>query len=153
VHTNIGSEPLLSLCGGGWALTRSRLVNWRTRTVARIMGLPPSFTLLAARALSNGFWMALRANGAETLWHVDFSGVMTRVGTYGALPPNTMVNNVELGGRLDSTGRLFQVGSDSTTTFSDLVVMKRVGQPSTIVYSEATNPLVKIHFSMLVTGP
>jgi hypothetical protein len=37
--------------------------------------------------------------------------------------------------------------------FVDVIVRQEVGGTSDVVYSEATNPVVKIHVSTLITGP
>lgn len=146
-----GNDTVLAFGSVGWALTRTRVINWRLSSAGLITGLPSSMTLLAARwSPPDGFWLALRTNGVEELWRVDLAGVATKSGTFGAQPPNTTASG---GGRFDSAGRLFQAVNDTSAAFQDVVLMKEIGQPTVVVYTEATNPLVKIHISSLVTGP
>ncbi|MBL8912072.1 MAG: hypothetical protein JNM17_15360 [Archangium sp.] len=151
VAHNAGSDTVLAFGATGWALTRTRVINWKLPSTGLITGLPASMTLLAARwSPPDGFWLALRSNGVDELWRIDLAGVATKSGTFGASPPNTTAS---VGGSLDSAGRLFQAVNDTSAAFRDVVLMKEIGQPTVVVYTEATNPLVKIHISSLVTGP
>lgn len=150
VHTNLNNDSLLALGTAGLAFSATRIVDWKTMTQTMIVGLPPSPDILAVRwAAPDAFFVAI-AGASDELWRVSTSGVATRVGAYGALPPNTARS---FGARLDGSGRLFHEGRDTTQTFTDIVVQREVGAPSVVVYTETTNPLVKLHISSLVTGP
>ena len=54
--------------------------------------------------------------------------------------------------RLDSSGNLFQEGY-GPATFEDVVIYRGLNGFSEVVYTEATNPAVKLHISSLITGP
>jgi hypothetical protein len=118
--------------------------------IQKVIGLPTSSNLLAKRWSSpDGFWLAITTLDSDELWRVSTSGVAQRIGVLGAFPSDSYA---AFGARLDSSGRLFHMGRISGS-FIDIVVVREVGAPATVVYTEATNPLVKIHSSSLFTGP
>ena len=138
--------------GGRSRSSTSRLCP--SGTTSAITGLPSGAgTSILARRWSepDGFFIALRTSGGtRELWRVATSGAATKVGTYPA-PPSTVT--LTANARLDRAGRLFSFGTDNTTSFIDVIVRSEVGATTDVVYSEASNPLVKIHGSSLVTGP
>lgn len=130
-------------------LTNEAVVNILTGDVAPIVGLPAGTTLTTRVADAESFWM-VRASGDEcTLWRIDYSGTATLVTTYADPPVGYSASG---DGRLDATGTLFQVGS-GPTWLNDVIIARHISGLSEVVYSEATNPAVKLHGSTLVTGP
>lgn len=133
-------------------LTRSRVVKLGTMMMSTISGLP-SRSWLTTRALMDGFWIALPGasmTNPPELWKVDENGVATKVGDYPALPANV---TARFSSKLDRDGALFEMASDTSVSFRDVIVRRKVAGTSDVVYTEASNPRVKIHISDLVTGP
>jgi len=149
-----GSEHLLHLGADHGALTATSVVNLASKTSLPLQGLVdagPGF--LAVRALSpSGFWVVLSGESADEaeLWHIASSGAATLVGLYPPLPPFHQASASS--SRLDGQGRLFQFGTDDVAS-RDLILRRTIGGQSEVVYSEASDPAVKIHISALFTGP
>jgi len=154
VGFNTGTANVIAFGAGGWTFTESRLINNRTNTSLPITGLRSFFAaeVVAVRWRPPDAWMLVLANNPSPpeLWLVNITGAAQLVGTYPPPPPQTTAG---FGSELDGTGRLFQIGSDTTANFTDIIVRREVGGVSTVVYTEASNPLVKLHISDLVTGP
>lgn len=153
VGINTGTGFVVSFGGNGWVLTDTRIINNRTNTSLAITGLRPFFAaVLAVRWRAPDAWMlALSNDPAPTeLWMVNVTGTAQLVGTYPAPPAQV---TPRFASELDATGRLFQIGSDTSASFTDVILRREIGGTSTVVYTEASNPLVKLHISDLVTGP
>ena len=90
-----------------------------------------------------------RPNEPE-LWTIDLTGTATKTGDY-ALPPT---NNSATGtfGKLDGAGNFYQEGR-GMATFEDIIIRRTLNGTSDVVYTEATNPHVKLHISAIITGP
>jgi hypothetical protein len=99
----------------------------------------------------DGFLVAIGVTFSQPqLWRVPASGAAQLIGIYPALPANISQSQE---GKLDRTGRLFEIARDTSVTFRDVIVRRTIGGTSDVVYTEATNPMVKLHISGLVTGP
>jgi hypothetical protein len=149
-------DPLVALGGSGWALTESRVVQLTSGTGTVFTGLPDArasgSTWSAVRWNSpDGFYVAVsHSGGGAELWRVSTTGVGTKMGDYPAPPQDA---SLVFGARLDAAGRLFQFARDRTNSATGLIVRREIGKSSEVVYTEATNPLVRISISSLVTGP
>lgn len=129
-------------------LTAGAVVDIKTGDTRPVMGLPSG--LLAARVAGpQGFWVAVSGSPEPELWLVTTDGAARREATYAA-PPGGYRSR--FGARLDRKGNLFQEGS-GPMTFEDVVIFRGVDGTSRVLYTEATNPFVKLHISSLVTGP
>jgi hypothetical protein len=94
---------------------------------------------------------ALPASSGEELWEIAADGAATLRGAFPSLPAGaTGVQGYS--SKLDGCGALVQIGY-GVATFEDVIVRREVGGASELVYTETSNPLVKIHISGLVTGP
>ena len=147
------SGTLISLGSSGWVLTQSSVVNLETLAKVTIAGLPARSWIDTRWNAPDGFYVAvagLTVSAAPELWRVSTSGGATLIGTYGPLPANTAS---PIHARLDGSGRLFAMARDTTQSFVDVIIRREVGKASDVVYTEANNPLVKLHISGLVTGP
>lgn len=145
-----GTDTVFALGTGGWVITNTRVFNMRNNATSVLSGLPggPFLSPLAVRwDGTDAFFVAF----TNELWRVAVStGTGTRVGTFPPYPPNHMAGGEA---RLDRSGRLYHEARDTSVSFRDAVVRCTVGLTCEVVYTEATNPLVKIHISSLVTGP
>lgn len=141
---------LLSYGHNNKVLTQTAVIDIATGEQFPITGLPTAGTTLTARvAGATSFWMARNVSGAVTLWRIDHSGAATLEGTYPAPPAN---NTPSGSARLDGSGNLFQQGR-GPATFEDVVISRSLNGLSEVIYTEASNPAVKLHISSLVTGP
>lgn len=131
-------------------LTATAIVDIATGAQVPLTGLPTGATLLTTRVAGpTSFWMARHTAGQTTRWRIDHSGVATLEGTYPAPPAN---HSPAGSARLDGSGHLFQEGW-GPGSFEDMILYRNLNGLSEVVYTEATNPGVKIHISSLVTGP
>ncbi len=109
----------------------------------------------AVRTTATGFRLALHGTSSSSnaeLWSVSLTGTATREAMYGA-PPAT-APSAGHDGRMDGAGNLYVMSSQIPGPFVDCVVQyPATGAPGRVVYSESTNPFVKIHISSLMTGP
>jgi hypothetical protein len=139
----------LSYGFGNKVLTQTAVIDIATGEQFPITGLPTGTTLTTRVAGPTSFWMARQASGETTLWRIDHAGGATLEGTYPAPPANHTPSG---SARLDGSGNLFQEGR-GPATFEDVVIYRNLNGLSERVYTEATNPAVKLHISSLVTGP
>lgn len=147
-----GAGALVAFGHAGVMLTNTAVVHPGMAMGLPIVGLP-SRSWVTSRARIDGFWVAIAAanpTDAATLWKVDFMGMATKVADYAPLPANTRGG---YSGRLDGHGALFEMGDDTTVVFRDVIIRRTLMGASDVVYSEASNPRVKLHISDLVTGP
>jgi hypothetical protein len=149
-------DMLLQLGYSNLALTESRVVDLADASSVPIVGLPAG-EVLAVRALApDAFLLALAGqdDGAAELWQIDATGIATLIGAYPPLPAGYTVQPwfAHRHHALEPTGALLQIG-EGPMVFQDVIVRREVGGASTVVYDEATNPVVQIHISGLVTGP
>jgi hypothetical protein len=152
---NGAGDKLLHLGFGDQALTMSHIVDLASMSAVTITGLP-GVPILTERALSpDNFWVVLSTSGpgqsdAEELWQIDAMGVAVKVGAYPPAPAGYTVDATS--SRLDGSGKLFQI-AHANNAFVDVIFRREVGGTTDLVYTEATQPLVKIHISALLTGP
>jgi hypothetical protein len=147
------SDRLIAVGAGGWLLTQTRVLNPATADEHVIAGLPATSWLAARWSPPDAFFIALgTGSGATTqLWRIGTTGVAQMVGTF---PPFANGYSVVTGARLDRAGRLFQFARETAQPLTDAIVRSQVGGRSEAIYTEASNPLVKVTpFSALVTGP
>lgn len=142
------TDALIGVGAGGWILAFKQLVNTQTGAIVPITGLPTFASgILAARWVNpDHFLLALDESSVQRLYRVSINGTAQVVGNYPALPagysgPRSL--------RLDRAGTLFGMYWGTW----DVIIRRAPGGTADIVYTEATNPLVKIHISGLVTGP
>lgn len=165
---------LLAWNADNYFLTRNSFSEMFVRapdaTILRAQGLPPSWTLIDARAHPTGFRAALSVpqpdgSSQQQLWHISNDGEARLEATYGAVPATvTSYSN----GVLDTAGGLYTEATwkDKTGLYADAIVRRAPdGSPGTIVYSEDTAPSVVnyasgykqlfnfTHASHLFTGP
>ena len=133
------------------ALLSNNVLDLTSGEMAPLSGLA-DLDPLAARALEDGYWIAIQSSATEPteLWHVALDGTATQLGTYPPLPAN---QSGPYGAKLDGQGRLFQMARDTTESSRDTIVRRSIDGQSQVVYDEADDPLVKIHISSLFTGP
>jgi hypothetical protein len=108
----------------------------------------------ALRSRGGGFHAVLDGAKFEDpleLWDVAADGTATKLGLYPPMPPNTSPGQ-GLSTKLAPDDSLFQTGSMTGSGFVDIIMRRKITGESTIVYTEADNPNVKIHISYLVTG-
>ena len=84
------------------------------------------------------------------LWHIDETGFAVQVVRYPLPPSDTTISPGTFA--LDSTGALFHIAYRGVS-FNDVILRRTIEGDSDIVYDEASDPLVKVHISNLVTAP
>ncbi|WP_437632017.1 hypothetical protein [Sorangium sp. So ce854] len=151
-------DPLLHLGHGDLALAARSVVHLATSTSTPITGLPGGRLLHTVRARApDRFLLVLEAErptedgGSQELWEVDGDGVAARLGAFPPLPAGAVHVSASTS-KLDGCGALLQFGG-GIGLLEDVIVRRDIGGASEVVYTEATEPLVKIHVSALVTGP
>lgn len=108
---------------------------------------------IASRVYDLGFWVVIgNYDGFEQaeLWYIDSFGQGTPMGPYPPPPPGTSFLSPAT---LTRDGTLFQFAKDVANLDNDLIIRRSVNGLSEIVYEEASNPLVRVHISGLITGP
>lgn len=141
----------------GLAMTDDdKIVDLATSSSTPLTGLPRMATIHGMRALpTGGFWLLVQANeelGGYALWQAGADGVATVVGTFPSVPTGITVFTAGAPPQLDASGAVFDIGT-RTATGEDVIVRRDLSGTSALVYDEATDPLVKVHISTLVTGP
>ncbi|WP_438024275.1 hypothetical protein [Sorangium sp. So ce233] len=151
-------DPLLHLGHGDLALAARSVVHLATSTSLPITGLPGDRLLHTVRARApDSFLLVLESErptddgSSQELWQVDGDGAATRLGAFPPLPPGA-VHVSAYTSKLDGCGALLQFGG-GTGVLEDVIVRRHIGGVSEVVYTEAADPLVKIHVSSLFTGP
>jgi hypothetical protein len=113
---------------------------------------PEDFTILAARAREDGYWIATRATDPSIppeLWQVAFDGTGTLQGTYAAVPEGQLVT---LGSALDGSGRLFQLAA-TDDALRETIIRRTVDGESDVVWDEGDALRVTLYPDGLFTGP
>ena len=149
------ADQLLHLGYGGLALTPTKVLNLDTGE-ALDLSLPAPESWLAVRAKQpSSFLIAVTAGENVELWEVGMSEP-SKLGVFPALPQSvhkTGVGNIFFNhGSLEASGALLTM-AEGPKVFEDVIVRRTIDGASSVVYDEATMPLVKIHISALVTGP
>ncbi len=149
---------LLHLGHGDLALTEQSVIHLATSTSMPIVGLPSIERLHTARAKAPDRFLLVLGSEApsddgssQELWEVDGRGNATRLGVFPPLPAEATEVSASTS-KLDGCGALLQFGG-GPGIFEDVIVRREIGGVSEVVYTEATDPLVKIHISALFTGP
>lgn len=157
-----GTGRLLHLGFGDTALLRETgelfVLSVVTGDRTAVSGLPDA-DVLTARAVGTPVAFDVVVAGESDgdppeLWRVDGeTGSSSLVGAYPALPSGARrvyVGEADIA--LDGRNRLYQVGL-GPGTFEDIIVRRTTGGDSEVVYTETTDPVVKLHISAIVTGP
>lgn len=150
IQYQANDDRLIALGADGWILTDTRLVNPRLNITRTVVGVTPR-TGIAWRWVAPGaFFMAVNDTAGTSLWRIVVAtGMATFVGMYPPLPIGAFETS---NWRLGPNGALYRLVREPIT-FVDAVVRCTVGGTCEVVNTEATNPLVKLSFSSLVTGP
>lgn len=90
-------------------------------------------------------------DGRQELWEVDGAGNATRLGAFPLIPAG-LLYVFATSSKLDACGGLVQIGRAAELAI-DVIVRREIGGTSEVVYTETTDPRVKLHGSSLVTGP
>ncbi|WP_437732144.1 hypothetical protein [Sorangium sp. So ce1335] len=150
--------PLLHLGHGDLALAARSVVHLATSTSRPIIGLPEGRLLHTVRARApDRFLLVLESErptedgSSQELWEIDGRGAAKRLGAFPPLPAGAVQVSAATS-KLDGCGALLQFGG-GTGLLEDIIVRRDIGGASEVVYTEAADPLVKIHVSALFTGP
>jgi hypothetical protein len=82
------------------------------------------------------------------LYRIALDGSATLLGSYAAFSSNSLLNPA-----LDGQGRLYLGGEDPTDAAEDAIFrLTADGATPELVYTELSEPYVKIHIAWLVTG-
>lgn len=155
--TVASAEVIVALGNNGRVLVRDgssgplSVLDVATSSVTAVdrAGVGPVLTS-RARAPS-GFWVVFTASrDRPELWSIEEDGTTNLVTTYAPQPPELRFAGHA---RLDGARHLFHFARTDASPFHDVIVRRSPSGQSTVVYTEATSPAVKIHISSLVTGP
>jgi hypothetical protein len=154
LHTYVESnDPLLHVGYGNLGLTATRIVDLESGKAIPIVGFAGALSAVAIRAVPpDKFWVVEPRDSlgqSVELWEIDGTGMSRRVLQYASAPANLTLRQR---GRLDKSGAFSQMGS-TRVALEDIIVRRDMQGGSEVVYTETTNPLVKIHISGLITGP
>jgi hypothetical protein len=108
------------------------------------------------RAHSSGFWaVGPSADSKQPVrWNVALDGTPSLDGTFPLPPPSSRYRFFPMGCALEATGATVCEGDSTDVALEDHLIRAELNKPlADVVYTEAKNPLVKIHISHLVTGP
>jgi hypothetical protein len=112
--------------------------------ITELIDQPISSTI---RAHASGFWILI---GHER-WNVAFDGTFTMDGRYPDPPPSSQYEGQCA---FESSGALLCFGRSTDVVFEDHILRAELdADVAELVYTEASDPRVKIHISYLVTGP
>ncbi|KYG05079.1 hypothetical protein BE21_42995 [Sorangium cellulosum] len=151
-------SPLLHLGHGGLALTERSVVDLATSASTPIVGLPERKVHTVRAKAPDRFLVVIDEEAdrppeesRQELWEVDGTGTATRLGAFPPLPAGVL-SVYAIGAKLDACGGLLQIG-EADDDSSDVIVRREIGGASEVVYTEATEPLVRMHGASLITGP
>jgi len=111
-------------------------------------------TIVTVRAVKDGFHIVVTpdTNGTvRELWSVTANAVATKLGDFGPLP--APIEQINYGAKLSGSDELFESGYESDGDFNDVIIRRSINEASAIVYTEASQPRVLLHGSLLFTGP
>jgi hypothetical protein len=149
VYDNTQGE-LLYLGYDNMALTASHVLDLDEDSAMPIAGLPFQTNPLTIRAdPQGGFLIVLGSAAQPVLWHVDVDGAAANHGTFPSVPDGY---NLVFEYALDGCNVLYQVGH-GPEVFNDVILRRPMGGETEVVYTEETDPVVKMHGSRLITGP
>ncbi len=110
-------------------------------------------TALATRVGGESeFWLASKNGEDVDLWSIEYAGEPTLEGRYPKPPDGYRVVMSRSATALDASGNLFQIGR-SLDNSNDVIIYRTIDDVSEVVYTEGSNPLVRLHTSFLITGP
>ncbi|HVU00350.1 MAG TPA: hypothetical protein VHE30_01310 [Polyangiaceae bacterium] len=136
----------LALVGGGAPLA---VVQLGADTATPVS---PRIDVVAAwHSSGDGFHVVARdtSTDVDVLWSVDAAGNAVKRGEYAA-PPSGMQSGV-MPWVLTAKDEL--VRSLTDPPFTDTIYLFRLDGSSTLLYTEANDPTVKVHVSRMFTGP
>lgn len=143
--TNVISLTELISVGRGLVLAPSRVHEVGTG-MSRVHTLPRTIVAARWKPPSSFYAVTVDAMQVATLWEVGLQGEMI-IGTYPPMPADQGSPRAYV---LDTNAQLFNIASNGNI---DTIVSRSTSGASSVVYSEATNPLVQLDRSTLVTGP
>jgi len=105
-----------------------------------------------------GFLLAMVKEGVTSLYSIAYTGSAAQEGIYpDANESHDVMYNSAFPIRnavLDAFGGLFQIATDRETQHrDDIIIYRTIVGNYEVVYSETTDPLVKLHMSSITTGP
>ena len=136
-------------------LTERGVFDVARQSLHAFANLPASRALLATRVQDNGFWLvtsAAKDNTQTKLWLVNAEGEAQLEGDYPDPPadPAYELNFTAVAG----DGSLIQIGIQTQKSVRTTIMAHRtIDGEFTVVYDEGTNPLVKLTYPQLITGP
>lgn len=142
----IGTDSYISLGRNGWELgSRS---NQAPIPIPNPQLMWQFF--ITGRVVADGYHVVVRDTDSTLhLWHIqDGTAATTEAGVFPVGPDDIYCWHEA--GKLDGQGRFYEICHDGLV---DYIRRRDVNGTTEIIYSEATNPLVKIHISQLITGP
>lgn len=142
---------------GDLMLTETRVVHLPSGMASPIVGLPSTTVFTVRAAAPDKFLLVMHVEGAEgydgvqDLWEVAADGSAERIGAFPPLPAGAM--SIGAGSsKLDACGGLLQTGF-GVSQINDVIVRRDLSGTSQVVYTDKSDPLVKIGFYALFTGP
>ncbi|WP_437751607.1 hypothetical protein [Sorangium sp. So ce1389] len=151
-------SPLLHVGHGDLALTRRSVVDLATSASTPIVGLPDRQIRTVRAKAPDKFLLVIDVepdappeDGRQELWEVDGAGNATQLGAFPPIPAD-LLYVFATSSKLDACGGLVQIGHAAELAI-DVIVRREIGGTSEVVYTETTDPRVKLHGSSLVTGP
>ncbi len=139
---------LLHLGYDDWALGQAGVVSLVDGSVAAELSPQLGETIAIRADPAGGFFVVLGEHAAPEMVHVALDGAMESVGVFPPLPEGHLAFE---GGVLDGCLALYQQGRGPDTS-EDLILRRALDDETRIVYTEALEPVVKIHISTLMTG-
>lgn len=141
----------------GLMLTDKRVIHLPSGTERPIQGTP-NWPIYTARAKAPDKFLIvmptpqlLPVEGGQELWEVAVDGTATRLGIFPPLPDG-VAGIIPYSAKLDGCGTVFHIGS-SSPGLMDVIVRRSIHGASAVVYTEKSDPLVKIQYTDLNTGP
>lgn len=126
------------------------VVDLNLTTTASI-GRVSAAQIIAHRSTRDGFYLAVdEFEAGARLLHVNARGETQVEGFYSPLDFGYFPQEGEAA--LDASGNLFQIASGPIEDFEVIIRREPTGN-TTVVYDEGLGPAVRLHSSMLVTGP
>jgi hypothetical protein len=139
---------LLYLGYDNMALTASHVLDLDQDSAMPIDGLPVETPLTIRADPQGGFLLVIGDAAQPELWHVDADGTAANQGAFPNVPDGYAPSSEHT---LDGCNVLYQLGG-GPETFEDVILRRPLGGQTEVVYTENTDPVVKVHISGLVTG-
>ena len=87
------------------------------------------------------------------LYHINFDGSVEKLGEYPNIPVEVDLADNARTCAIEASDAFLCIGRTRDSPTPNLIVRGELGVDTEIVYDESTDPLTKIGFSYLVTGP